>query len=159
MNKLNNRPAADCARQIEEDNNLLAMPAAVVKILELAGKEDVSIDKLSEIISTDAALTGRLLKIANSPFYGLSNRITSVQQATMVLGITTVKCLALSAAIFDPAILSSNSCLVFRPVDRPASQRRYGVGCTRRDRGAECRPHADQQISLPLGHELAGSHG
>lgn len=109
MNTFNSKPINDCARQIEEDNNLLAMPAAVVKILELAGKEEVSIDKLSEIISTDAALTGRLLKIANSPFYGLSNRITSVQQATMVLGITTVKCLALSAAIFDPTIISSNS--------------------------------------------------
>lgn len=100
---------ANCAKHIKEDDNLLALPQALVQIIELTGKEEVSIEKLSEIISSDSSLTGRLLKIANSPFYGLTGRVGGVHQATMVLGLTTVKCLALSAAIFDPSHISTQT--------------------------------------------------
>lgn len=106
-----NKPTemANCARHIKEDDNLLALPQAIARIIELTGKEEVGIEKLSEIISGDSALTGRLLRIANSPFYGLTGRVGGVHQATMVLGMTTVKCLALSAAIFDPSMVSSKT--------------------------------------------------
>jgi len=106
-----NKPTemANCARHIKEDDNLLALPQAIARIIELTDKEEVGIEKLSEIISGDSALTGRLLRIANSPFYGLTGRVGGVHQATMVLGMTTVKCLALSAAIFDPSMVSSKT--------------------------------------------------
>lgn len=91
----------DISREISEKSELMALPEAVMQILKSAAKDEISIDSLSSIISHDPALTSRLLKIANSPFYGLSHKVSSIQQAIMVLGITTVKCLALSAAIFD----------------------------------------------------------
>jgi len=91
----------DISREISEKSELLALPEAVMQILKAAAKDEISIDLLSSIISRDPALTGRLLKIANSPFYGLSHKVNGIQQAIMVLGITTVKCLAISAAIFD----------------------------------------------------------
>ncbi|HHI03589.1 MAG TPA: HDOD domain-containing protein, partial [candidate division Zixibacteria bacterium] len=109
MNTLKPTEMANCAKHIKEDDNLLALPEAIAKIIELTGKEEVGIEKLSEIISSDSALTARLLKIANSPFYGLTGRISSIHQATMVLGLTTVKCIALSAAIFDPSKVSSKT--------------------------------------------------
>jgi len=88
--------------EIARKNDLLALPDVVVEILELTSRDEISIDFLSSAVSKDPALTGRLLKIANSPFYGLSQAVVSIQQAVMVLGITTVKCLILSAALFDP---------------------------------------------------------
>jgi HD-like signal output (HDOD) protein len=88
--------------EIAGKNDLLALPDVVIEILELTSKDEISIDHLSSAVSKDPALTGRLLKIANSPFYGLSQQVVSIQQAVMVLGITTVKCLVLSAALFDP---------------------------------------------------------
>jgi len=88
-------------KQIEENNELLALPESVSKILESAVNDDISINYLSDIISRDPALAGRVLKIANSPFYGLSHRIVSLHEAVMVLGLTTVKCLVLSAALFN----------------------------------------------------------
>jgi HD-like signal output (HDOD) protein len=109
MNTGKHPKTINCARLIEEDNNLLALPKAIAQIVELAAKDEASIDNLSDIISTDAALAGRLLKIANSPYYGLSRRVVSIHQATMVLGTTTVKCLALSAAIFDISKLPSEA--------------------------------------------------
>ncbi len=111
MNLIKTKPAemVNCAKHIKEDDSLLSLPQAIAQIIELTGKEEVGIEKLSEIISSDVALTGRLLKIANSPFYGLTGRVGGVHQATMVLGMTTVKCLALSAAIFDPSMMSSQT--------------------------------------------------
>ncbi len=91
----------DISREISNKNDLMALPSAVMEILESAARDEVGIDSLATSISHDPALTGRLLKIANSPFYGLSNNVNSIQQAVMVLGITTVKCLALSAALFN----------------------------------------------------------
>ncbi|MFZ2290632.1 MAG: HDOD domain-containing protein [Halopseudomonas yangmingensis] len=45
---------------------------------------------IARLISQDPGLSGSLLKIVNSPFFGLSNRITSIQQAVNLLGIARV---------------------------------------------------------------------
>lgn len=98
---------SDICREIAKNNDLLALPESVVQVLESVSKEDVSIDSLADIIIKDPALTGRLLKIANSPFFGLSHQVKSIQHAVLILGMTTVKCLAISAAIFSPAKIPS----------------------------------------------------
>jgi HD-like signal output (HDOD) protein len=94
---------------IERKNDLFALPDAAIKILELAGKDDIGLDLLSGLISKDPALAGRLLKIANSPFYGLHQKVSNIQQAVMILGLTTVKCLVLSAGLFDPFKISKKA--------------------------------------------------
>ncbi|SYZ74116.1 hypothetical protein TRIP_C60386 [Candidatus Zixiibacteriota bacterium] len=94
-------PKIDVAGEITRNNELMALPQAVMRVLESAAKDEISIDSISDIIGEDPALTGRLLKIANSPFYGLSHKVNSINQAVMLLGLTTVKCLALSAALFS----------------------------------------------------------
>jgi len=91
----------DIRAQIAQSNDLLALPDAVLEILDSVSKDDVSFEALAEVIRRDPALTGRLLKIANSPFYGLTHRVNSIHQAIMVMGVTTVKCLALSASLFN----------------------------------------------------------
>jgi HD-like signal output (HDOD) protein len=98
----------DIGKQITENADLLALPDAIKQILESASHEEISIESLSTIIGRDPALTGRLLKIANSPFYGLSHTVNTIHQAVMVLGMTTVKCLALSAALFNPEKLKKD---------------------------------------------------
>ncbi|MFH2035264.1 MAG: HDOD domain-containing protein [Candidatus Zixiibacteriota bacterium] len=93
--------AIDITGELEKRNDLFALPESVVKILELSAEEDVSLETIAEVIKTDPALTGRLLKIANSSFYGMHRKMTSPMDAVMALGLTTVKCLALSVAIFN----------------------------------------------------------
>ncbi len=97
--------ADDIKAQIVKNSDLLAMPGAVSEILDSISRDDISIESLSKTISQDPALTGRLLRITNSPYYGLSHRVNSIQHAVMVMGMTTVKCLTLSAALFSPKIL------------------------------------------------------
>ncbi|TXR54846.1 HDOD domain-containing protein [Reinekea thalattae] len=48
------------------------------------------IHRIAELIAQDVGLSGTMLKIVNSSAYGLVNHINSVQQATILLGVTTV---------------------------------------------------------------------
>ena len=51
---------------------------------------DCNINRIAELISQDVGLSGSILKTINSPFYGLKNKITSIQQACNLLGINSV---------------------------------------------------------------------
>jgi len=51
---------------------------------------DPDISRIAALISKDVGLAGTMLKFVNSPFYGLANKITSIEQAVSLLGITTV---------------------------------------------------------------------
>ncbi len=86
--------------QIRENNNLLSLPQVLSEILEEVEKEDFSQESLGKIILRDAPLTTNILKVANSPFYARFKEIKTVNQAIAILGVTTVKCLALSTSVF-----------------------------------------------------------
>ncbi len=51
---------------------------------------DPDILHIAKLISQDVGLAGTVLKVVNSPFYGLSNKITSIQQAVGILGMNSV---------------------------------------------------------------------
>ncbi|MGI6039092.1 MAG: HDOD domain-containing protein [Clostridiales bacterium] len=54
-------------------------------------KEDPDIDKITEIISRDVTLTFSLIKLVNSAYFALRNRVKSVKQALIVLGLNQLK--------------------------------------------------------------------
>ena len=49
-----------------------------------------SIDRIADLIAQDVGLAGTILKTINSPIFNLSNKITSIKQAVMLLGLSTV---------------------------------------------------------------------
>ena len=51
---------------------------------------DPSLERIGDLISQDIGLSGKILKMVNSPFYGLSNSITSINQAVNILGAKSV---------------------------------------------------------------------
>jgi len=95
--------------EIRSNDQILSLPQVLSEVLEEIGKEDFTADSLARIILKDAALTGRILKLANSSFYARFNQINTVHQAVSVLGVTTVKCLALSSSIFHPDKIAKES--------------------------------------------------
>ncbi len=103
MNKL------QIAEQIANNEQILSMPQAISQLLNEAGKEDFSPDRLSKIILKDPAITGRILRLANSPFYQRFGQIKTVNQAVSILGVTTVKCLVLSSSVFNPDKIGKDS--------------------------------------------------
>jgi len=76
-----------------------SLSTTVTKVLEVCNKPNVSPNDLNKIISLDPVLTGNVLKLINSSYYSLPNHITSLTRAIIVLGINTVKNLALTTAV------------------------------------------------------------
>jgi putative nucleotidyltransferase with HDIG domain len=75
---------------------LVSLPAACVRINEMVDDPTSSADDISQVITQDPALTARLLRIANSPFYGLASSVDTVARAVTVLGMRQVRDLALA---------------------------------------------------------------
>jgi len=78
-----------------------SLPITVSKIVEICNNPATSPVDLNKVISVDPVLMGRVLKLINSAYYGLSEKITSLVRAIIMLGINTVKNLALSTAVMD----------------------------------------------------------
>lgn len=62
-------------------------PDVVLALMEEARQDDVDFAKLVKLISGDVSLAASMLKTANSPFFCLRNKVSSVQQAVSVLGL------------------------------------------------------------------------
>ena len=80
---------------------LPTLPTVVSKMIELVDNPRTSAASLARLISTDQALTARILKLANSAYYGFSREISTVNMAIVVLGFNTVKDMGLSLSVFD----------------------------------------------------------
>ncbi len=76
-----------------------SLPVTVSKVLEICNNPATSPVDLNKVISLDPVLMARVLKLINSAYYGLSNQVTSLARAIIMLGINTVKNLALSTAV------------------------------------------------------------
>ena len=85
----------------EKTDDLPTLPGIAIKILEAVQKKDPDIDEIGKIISTDPPLTVKVLKIVNSSFYSLPTKITSVSHAIKMLGINSVKNVALSFSLVN----------------------------------------------------------
>lgn len=75
-----------------------AFPQSVQKILELTRDINCLPKDLVNVIEKDPVMTMKILKVINSAYYGLPNKITSVSQSVVYLGLNTIKNLALSIA-------------------------------------------------------------
>lgn len=90
----------DLFAQLQEFiDRMPSLSTTVTKVLEVCNKPNTSPNDLNRVISLDPVLTGRVLKLINSAYYSLPNQVTSLTRAIIMLGLNTVKNLALSTAI------------------------------------------------------------
>lgn len=79
-------------------------PIVANKLIELSTKSDVRADSIERLVVQDAVIAARVISAANSPFYGLSTRVETVEHAIRVIGLREVSQIAVAAsaaAIFD----------------------------------------------------------
>ena len=86
---------------LDQVKDLTTPPTILREILGLINNPDVSNKELSGVIMKDPSLTARLIKTANSPFYGVQRDVTSINQAIMVVGLQAVKYFILSVSVFN----------------------------------------------------------
>ncbi len=76
-----------------------SLSATMMKVLEICNAPETSPDDLNRVISLDPILAGKVLRLINSAYYSLRSPVTSLTRAVILLGLNTVKNLALSAAV------------------------------------------------------------
>ncbi len=74
------------SRIIQSIKDLPPMPQVVIKIQRLISDLNSDITDLAEIIESDQAVAAKVLKMANSAYYGMSGKISSIHQASVLLG-------------------------------------------------------------------------
>lgn len=78
---------------------LPSIPAVALKIIDLVQQDEVNMDEIAETIKHDPALSTKILKTVNSSFYGQAKTISTINQALVVLGLNSVKTLALGFSL------------------------------------------------------------
>lgn len=103
------RAAADalCAWLQTNATNIPMLPEVATRVIALAASPDITIAQLAHVISKDQVLTTRLLSLANSAYYASSVDVTSVPEAIMRVGATTVRNLAVTLCVTS-RMLQSN---------------------------------------------------
>lgn len=83
---------------ISRIETLPALPTVVTQLMRLIDDDRSSAKNLETFLRQDQALTARLLKIVNSSFFGLRNKISSIPQAIVIIGFNSLKNLVLAAS-------------------------------------------------------------
>jgi HD-like signal output (HDOD) protein len=88
-------------RIVAQTETLPSLPAVYTEVITELQSSDPSVQKVGEIISTDLAMTAKILQVVNSAFFGLVRKISNPKEAVMLLGTETIKALVLSVKIFS----------------------------------------------------------
>lgn len=85
---------------VSEIDALPVIPHVFRSIEEELKSPEPSINKVAELISMDVGLVAKILKLINSPYFGLPSQISSIFQAITMLGLDTIKALVLGTHLF-----------------------------------------------------------
>ena len=88
-------------RIVSQTETLPSLPEVYTEVISELQSSDPSVKKVGEIISTDLAMTAKILQVVNSAFFGLVRKINNPKEAVMLLGTETIKALVLSVKIFS----------------------------------------------------------
>ncbi len=83
---------------VAKNLKLVSLPEICIQVQELADSPLSTADSIGEVISTDTALSTRLLKIVNSAFYGMPSRVDTIPRAVNLLGMRELKNLTFAAS-------------------------------------------------------------
>lgn len=82
-------------------DELPTLPEIIIRVLQTIDDEDSSATDLGALLEQDHVITARILRLANSAFYGFPTQVDSVQRAIVLIGYNEVRMLALATSVFD----------------------------------------------------------
>ncbi|MFT5133535.1 MAG: HD-like signal output (HDOD) protein [Gammaproteobacteria bacterium] len=86
---------------VENVGDLVSLPEIYLKVRELYADPDSSIKEFERVVSTDPALSVRVLRIGNSAFFGFATKIDSVSRALMIMGTAQLHDLVLATSAIN----------------------------------------------------------
>ncbi|MEK6749203.1 MAG: HDOD domain-containing protein [Pseudomonadota bacterium] len=81
--------------------DLVTLPDVCIRVLEMTGSERYTSNEIASVISQDPGLTAQLLKIANSPIFGLASRVETITRAITVIGNQELRELVLATSVMN----------------------------------------------------------
>jgi HD-like signal output (HDOD) protein len=87
-------PVFDIEKVLASIDSMAAQRPVAAQIVSVANSDDTSAKALAKILASDIALASRVMKLANSAYFGMRGRVTSLQFAVTVVGFTTVRTMA-----------------------------------------------------------------
>ncbi len=80
-------------------DGLVTLPHVFIRINQLVEDPDSTMADIAKAVSQDPSFTVRMLRVANSPFYGFSSTIGTVDKAVAIIGTSQIRNLALSMSV------------------------------------------------------------
>lgn len=109
--------------QILETVTIPTLPSVVSRIKALLDDPNAGMPEIAEVVTQDASIAAKVLRMANSAYYGQTEQVVSIQRAAVVLGSSTLKNIVLQASLisqyehlaaspdFDPAVVWKHAIL------------------------------------------------
>lgn len=89
------------ARMASRINEIAVLPHVVFKVLEISSSTDTPASAMEKAIIIDPGFSSKLLMLANSAYYSLPRKVSSIREATTFLGYKAVRQLAMTVGLFD----------------------------------------------------------
>lgn len=84
---------------VDKVDDIQSLPIIMTKIIGLADDPESNIHDMEDLILKDQALTSKVLRLANSTHYGYARRISTISEATVLLGFQAIKGIALASTV------------------------------------------------------------
>lgn len=88
--------------------NLPTLSEVAAQLVVRLKDPHISVTEISELIGQDPSMTAKILRIANSAFYGMPRSISKIKEAIVLLGLKAIHTVALSITVFD--LFSDHTC-------------------------------------------------
>jgi putative nucleotidyltransferase with HDIG domain len=91
----------DAEALLDRIEDLPPLPAVAARVMGMADDDRTSAMDLAQVLSTDQALTAKLIRISNSAYYGFARRVSTVREAVVMLGFKQVRQVAVGASLIN----------------------------------------------------------
>ncbi|TVM02652.1 MAG: GGDEF domain-containing protein [Candidatus Brocadia sp. WS118] len=91
----------DILKTVLKSSSLPTLPTVACKLISVSSQEEIGMNEIANLVSKDASLSAKVLKMANSAFYSFPCKISTVHQAALRIGINVLRSLVLSISFFS----------------------------------------------------------
>lgn len=87
--------------RIERITNLPTLPRVATHLMKAVNSEHSSAPEVASLVGQDMSLSARVLRLANSAFFGMPRTITNLSEAVVIMGFKAINTMVLSLTVFD----------------------------------------------------------
>ena len=95
------QPIVTIEQLLAESEDLASLPQVIMRVIDMTVDPKATATDVERVVGIDQALAGRILALANSSYYGLPRRISSLREAVVFLGFKAIRNLAMAVTTFN----------------------------------------------------------